>query len=71
LDALARLEFDQEGGYLLSGDLSGIPSLDITIKGSGAFRAAYEVDELQGTCMVFAIGPHKEFYDRLRRRLNG
>ena len=71
LDTLARLEFDPESGHPLSGDLSGIRSLDITIKGRGAFRAAYEVDGSERSCMVFAIGPREGFYDRLRRRLNG
>jgi hypothetical protein len=70
-DALARLEFDPESGHPLSGDLSGIRSLDISVKGSGAFRAAFEVDGLEKVCRVVAIGPREGFYERLRRRMNG
>ena len=71
LDALARLEFDPEGGHLLTGDLSGVRSLEIAVKGSGAFRAAYETDGVEKVCIVVAIGPRERFYERLRRRLNG
>jgi mRNA-degrading endonuclease RelE of RelBE toxin-antitoxin system len=70
-DALARLEFDPESGHSLTGDLAGVRSLDITVKGSGAFRAAYEIDDLEKVCVVVAIGPRERFYERLRRRLNG
>jgi mRNA-degrading endonuclease RelE of RelBE toxin-antitoxin system len=70
-DALSRLEFEPESGHSLSGDLAGVRSLDITVKGSGAFRAAYEIDELEKVCRVVAIGPRERFYERLHRRLNG
>lgn len=70
-DSLARLEFDPEIGHALSGDLSGIRSLDISVKGSGAFRAVYEIDGPERVCRVVAIGPREGFYERLRRRLNG
>ena len=71
LEALAQLEFDPESGHPLLGDLRGIRSLDISVKGSGAFRAAFEVDDLQKVCRVVAIGPREGFYERLRRRVNG
>jgi mRNA-degrading endonuclease RelE of RelBE toxin-antitoxin system len=71
LNAIAQLEVEPERGHHLAGDLSGVRSLDITVQGSGAFRAAYEVDELERICRVVAIGPRENFYDRLRRRLNG
>jgi hypothetical protein len=71
LNALARLEFDPECGHPLSGDLSGIRSLDISVKGSGAFRAAFEVDSLEKACRVVAVGPRDGFYEQLRRRMNG
>ena len=70
-DALARLEDEPESGHLLLGDLDGIRSLDFNVKGSGSFRAAYEVNDVDGVCLVIAIGPREGFYDRLRRRLKG
>jgi mRNA-degrading endonuclease RelE of RelBE toxin-antitoxin system len=71
LDALARLEFDPERGHSLAGELAGVRSLEFTVKGSGAFRVAYEIDDQEKVCIVVAIGPRERFYERLRRRLNG
>lgn len=71
LDVLSRLESDPTRGHNLSGDLGGLRAIEIFVKGSGAFRAAYEVDEVELTCLVVAIGPHEGFYERLRRRMKG
>jgi uncharacterized membrane protein len=53
-EALARLESNPESGHSLTGDLAGVRSLEITVKGSGSFRAAYEIDDLEKVCRVVA-----------------
>lgn len=69
VEALTKLEPEPEGGHPLSGDLTGIWSLDFTVKGSGAFRAAYEINKTDRVCLVIAVGPREGFYERLRRRV--
>jgi mRNA-degrading endonuclease RelE of RelBE toxin-antitoxin system len=69
LDALTQLEQDSEKGHPLAGDMSSLRSLDFNVKGSGAFRAAYEADEANRLCLVIAVGPREGFYERLKRRV--
>lgn len=67
--ALKRLETEPESGHLLTGSLVGFRSLEINVKGSGAFRVAYVFYEDEGVCLVFAVGPHEGFYERLKRQV--
>lgn len=66
---LSKLELFPQSGNALAGDLMGIRSLEFAVNGNGAFRVAYEMDKLEGVCLVIAIGPREGFYDRLRRRI--
>jgi len=71
VEALTSLERNPEGGHLLMGDMQGIRSLDFSVKGSGAFRIAHDLNENARVCLVIAIGPRERFYERLRRRMKG
>jgi hypothetical protein len=43
--------------------------MEFTVKGSGAFRAAYGVLEPDAVCLVVIVGPHENIYDRAERRV--
>ncbi|MBX6721657.1 MAG: type II toxin-antitoxin system RelE/ParE family toxin [Dactylosporangium sp.] len=66
--ALDRLRTDPTAGHPLRGSLAGVRSLEFTLKGSGAGRAAYVVLPEHQVCVVFIIGPHEGFYERAERR---
>ena len=68
-NALAELANDPERGHPLAGSLAGFRSLEVNVKGSGAFRDAYVFHEDAKVCVVFAIGPHEGFYERLKRQV--
>jgi len=68
---LKRLEDDPTIGHALIGDLQGYRSLDFNIKGSGAYRAIYRIDEYEQSIIVYMVGPHENFYDRAKRRVHG
>jgi mRNA-degrading endonuclease RelE of RelBE toxin-antitoxin system len=51
LDAILELEAHPKKGHELKAN-----------KGSGQYRAAYLLLEEQKTCIVFAVGPHENFY---------
>jgi mRNA-degrading endonuclease RelE of RelBE toxin-antitoxin system len=62
VDAILKLETNPKKGHELKANLQGIRSLEFSIKGSGQYRAAYLLLEKQKTCIVFAVGPHENFY---------
>jgi hypothetical protein len=66
--ALNQLRTNPTAGHPLRGSLNGIRSLEFTLKGSGAGRAAYIILEEHALCLVFIIGPHEGFYERAERR---
>ena len=63
VDAILELESNPKKGHELKGNLQGIRALEFSIKGSGQYRAAYLLLEDRQTCIVFAIGPHENFYN--------
>ncbi|MBF0500030.1 MAG: type II toxin-antitoxin system RelE/ParE family toxin [Candidatus Riflebacteria bacterium] len=68
VDEIIELKKDPKIGHSLKQNLQGAWSLDFTIKGSGQYRAAYIIIEADKVCLVFAIGPHENFYDLVSRR---
>jgi|SRR5579875_2545479 len=70
-EALDRLQTDPSAGHMLRGTLAGVRSLEFTLKGGGAGRAAYVVMPEHKVCLVFIIGPHEGFYERAERRAAG
>lgn len=69
--ALKRLETTPSAGHPLAGDFRGYRSLEFSVKGSGAYRAVYRIDESERIILVFIIGPHENIYDRAKRRIFG
>jgi len=73
--AAAHYKIDQQlleviAGHPLAGSLQGCRSLDFNLKGSGAFRAVYFVDEPERACTVLLIGPHENVYREAERRIS-
>lgn len=62
VEALLVLETHPEAGEALSGNLAGFRSLHFTLKGSGQYRAIYEVHGDICLCMVIAVGSRENFY---------
>jgi mRNA interferase RelE/StbE len=65
--ALLALEQNPLKGHTLTGSLRGVRSLDFSLPG-GAYRAAYFVVVDDHVCLVFAIGPHENYYREAERR---
>lgn len=68
LRSILQLENNPELGHILTGSLRGYRALEFTVKGSGAFRALYSIDQDQRVCAVFMVGPHEGIYARAERR---
>ena len=68
VEEILELEKNPTKGHELSGNLQGIRSLEFRIKGSGEYRVAYLLLEEEKVCLVFALGPHENFYDLVSRR---
>ncbi len=64
-EVLQLLKRDPQAGHLLSGSLKKVRSLEFSAPGK-AYRATYFIEGR--TCIVFAIGPHENFYDLVTRR---
>jgi mRNA-degrading endonuclease RelE of RelBE toxin-antitoxin system len=67
--AILELETNPKKGHELKGNLQGARALEFSIKGSGQYRAAYLLLEDRRTCIVFAIGPHENFYDWAAKKI--
>ncbi len=65
---LLKLEENPILGHVLAGSLRGARSLEFTLKGSGAYRAVYVVDDVDRVCVVFIVGSHENIYKRAERR---
>ena len=65
---LARLEENPTAGHPLKGSLAGARSLELTLRGGGAYRAVYVVHR-DTVCIVFIIGPHENIYRKAESRL--
>ena len=72
LEALGELETNPYAGHTLKGSLTGLRSLDFTVKGGGAFRAVYAVfdDDTVCLCLIVIVGPHENIYDVGERRVS-
>ncbi len=68
-EALGELETNPLAGHTLKGSLTGLRSLDFTVKGSGAFRAVYAVFDDDTVCLIVIVGPHENIYDVAERRV--
>lgn len=68
LDAILVLETSPTKGHDLKGNLQGIRALEFSIKGSGQYRTAYLLLEEQKICIVFAVGPHENFYNSAAKK---
>jgi len=68
VDEILALETSPKKGHELSGSLQGVRALAFSIKGSGQFRVAYLLHEKDRKCIVFAIGPHENFYALAEKR---
>lgn len=68
VDEIIVLETNPKKGHELNGSLQGVRSLSFSIKGSGQFRVAYLIVEKDRKCVVFAIGPHENFYNMAEKR---
>ena len=69
VDAILELETSPKKGHELKGNLQGARALEFSIKGSGQYRAAYLLLEDRRTCIVFAIGPHENFYNWAAKKI--
>ena len=69
LEHLGELKENHAKGHGLAQNLQGARSLEFNIKGSGAYRAAYVVQEDEQKVTVFLIGTHENFYDEAGRRV--
>ena len=65
---LLKLEQNSELGRALAGNLRGPRSLEINLKGRGAYRAVYTVINENRVCIVFIAGPHENIYKKAERR---
>ena len=68
-EVLGDLETNPRAGHTLKGSLTGLRSLDFTVKGSGAFRAVYAVFDDDTVCLIVIVGPHENIYDVAERRV--
>ena len=66
--AILILEKRPNAGHPLHGDLHKFLSLEFSLQGGGQYRAAYIIIEAEKVCVVFAIGPHEGFYERVKLR---
>lgn len=56
-------------GHSLSGNLASVRALEFKVPGQrAAYRAAYAIDTERQRVVVFAIGPHENFYEMAARR---
>ncbi len=67
LRALAVLQREPHAGHTLAGSLKRVRALEFGLPG-GEHRAAYFVLVGDRVCLVFAIGPHENFYRLAERR---
>lgn len=67
LGALRSLRATPRKGHALAGRLKGVRALEFSLPG-GAYRAAYVVDDERQLCLIFAVGPHENFYRLVERR---
>ena len=67
-DILLRLGEAPYQGEPLSGSLRDVRSLHFSLKGSGAYRAAYLVLEDEGAVLVFMVASRENFYAEAARR---
>ena len=67
-ETLLSLGVDPYQGDPLAGSLSGVRSLHFSLRGSGAYRAAYLVLEDEKVVLVFMIASRENFYSEATRR---
>jgi mRNA-degrading endonuclease RelE of RelBE toxin-antitoxin system len=67
--AILKLEDDPFLGHPLSGSLKGTRAPELSLPGSGIYRAVYVVNDATRVCLVLIVGPHENIYDRAQRRV--
>ncbi|HET9662352.1 MAG TPA: type II toxin-antitoxin system RelE/ParE family toxin [Thermomicrobiales bacterium] len=69
--AFEALVHQPDIGEELKGNLAGYRALKIHVKGSGEYRALYDVDEHNRTVVIHWIGTRENFYEEAERHLFG
>jgi mRNA-degrading endonuclease RelE of RelBE toxin-antitoxin system len=67
--AILKLRADPYLGHTLAGNLKGLRSLEFSLRGGGAYRAVYVLNEEARVCIVFIVGAHENIYAKAERRL--
>ncbi len=67
-ELLFGLGDDPYQGEVLAGSLRGVRSLHFSLKGSGAYRAAYVVLDEDEVVLIFMIASRENFYSEATRR---
>ena len=65
------LRTDPQTGHELTGKLRGLRSLKISVKGSGEYRAIYEIFPETATVSIHWIGTRENIYEEAERYLFG
>lgn len=63
------MEENPQAGHTLQGTLYRLRSLELTVRGSDAFRAVYGVLEPDAVYLVILVGPHENICDTVERRV--
>jgi mRNA-degrading endonuclease RelE of RelBE toxin-antitoxin system len=71
LRALTVLCTDPHRGHELTGKLQGLRSLKISVKGSGEYRAIYEIFPETAVISIHWIGTRENIYEEAERYLFG
>jgi mRNA-degrading endonuclease RelE of RelBE toxin-antitoxin system len=70
LEAITGLEMNPYAGHQLKEYLSDCRSLEFNLRGSGAYRAVYLVNESNVVCVVFLVAAHENVYEEAKRRVS-
>lgn len=68
LKHVQALQGDPFSGEPLEGSLLKVRSLHFTLRGSGQWRVAYYVMVDERFCLILAIGPRENFYQKVKNR---
>ncbi len=71
LRALMVLRTDPLAGHELTGKLQGLHALKFSVKGSGEYRAIYEVFPETTSVVIHWIGTRENIYEEAERHLFG
>jgi mRNA-degrading endonuclease RelE of RelBE toxin-antitoxin system len=71
LRALMVLRTDPLAGHELTGKLQGLRSLKFSVKGSGEYRAIYEIFPETASVWIHWIGTRENIYEEAERHMFG